>query len=112
MANKTSAKLTLFLLALKSINAERGITFDDFITEVRPLNKGRVSRFEFLKIVERISSGGSSFDARQLFGELSPDNDSIPVDHFNQQYKRLARISNQRMENPKEKEYQQQMEEA
>jgi hypothetical protein len=48
----------------------------------------------------------------QLFGELSPDNDSIPVELFNQQYVRLARISNQRMENPKEKEYQQQMEEA
>ncbi len=51
MANKISAKLTLFLLALKNSNAERGITFDDFISETRPLNKGRVSRFEFLKIV-------------------------------------------------------------
>lgn len=51
MANKISAKLTLFLLALKNSNTDRGITFDDFITEIRPLNKGRVSRFEFLKIV-------------------------------------------------------------
>jgi hypothetical protein len=48
----------------------------------------------------------------QLFAELSPDNDSVPIDLFNQQYIRLARISNQRMENPKEKEYQQQMEET
>jgi hypothetical protein len=51
MANKISAKLTLFLLALKNSNADRGITFDDFITDLRPLNKGKVSRFEFLKIV-------------------------------------------------------------
>jgi DNA-binding PucR family transcriptional regulator len=47
----------------------------------------------------------------QLFAELAPDDDSIPIEYINQLYVRLARLSNQRMENPKEKEYQQQMEE-
>lgn len=46
----------------------------------------------------------------QLFSELAPDDDSIPIEQFNQHYVKLARLSNQRMENPKEKEYQQQME--
>jgi hypothetical protein len=47
----------------------------------------------------------------QLFAELATDGDAIAIDSFNQLYVRLARLSNQRMENPKEKEYQQQMEE-
>lgn len=58
-----SARLTLFVLSLKNSTTERGITFDDFITEIRPINKGRISRYEFLKVVERFNAQGSSFDA-------------------------------------------------
>lgn len=67
MDGKISAKLTLFMLTFRRSLSERGITFDDYFTENRPINSKSLTRYEFLKMVEKFSQVGTPFAAMELF---------------------------------------------
>ena len=111
MSNKIYAKLTLFIIALKNNNTQGGITFDDFISQIKTINKARISRYQFLKIIQQFNSQGFSFDSNELFKELAKDEDSILIATLREYYIRLSKMSNQRVETQfvKEKEYKEQL---
>ena len=77
MDGKISAKLTLFLVTFNRSLTESKQTFDSYFAQNKPTLPNTLSRFEFLKLIEKYSKPGSPFAAMDLFQELSTDEETV-----------------------------------
>lgn len=79
MEGKISAKLTLFLVNFKRSLIESKQTFDSYFAKNKPAQPKILTRFEFVKLIEKYSKPGMPFTAMELFQELSTDDETVKL---------------------------------